>query len=219
MIKVGILGNKGGTGKTMLAVHLTYAVSRYDKVLFVDTDYAQGSGLNWLLGRDKQHKPYTLFTKNNVSGYLIGKNVVEGFEGLLGVDKDFKYVIVDGRPEPLVTAEVLRYVMNGAIIAPVDISADTIKQVRDLYNAIEKENVNVRKYIVVNKMTQSRISQQLLREIDEMGFNMISVLSYAEYMKWAEKENKPIWQIKGSGRVKHSDVLKEIGYWIVQGRL
>lgn len=228
MKKIAILGNKGGTGKTAIAVHLAYAISEREPVLFIDTDYAQHSGLNWLLGRWKTN--YELKTKYSLDGnpnlemMSLGKEDIGQLDKIVKESKEedfWDYVIIDGRPEPEVTAEVLKVLddKNDVVILPIDIGDDSIKQTQDLREKMTEYKLKIKSYVIVNKMSQSRISTSLMQKIEDLGFDVIADLSFIEYMKWAERDGVPLWKIRGAKRTKHCDIFHHLGLWIIRGRI
>ena len=51
-MKIGILNQKGGAGKTTIALHLAHALAlRGDRVMLVDAD-PQGSSRDWATARE-----------------------------------------------------------------------------------------------------------------------------------------------------------------------
>lgn len=84
---ISILNQKGGVGKTTLAVHLTTALARKNRrVLLVDAD-PQGSALDWAAARHGT----PLFPVVGLPKSSIHKEIA----GLAG---DYDFVIVDGPP-------------------------------------------------------------------------------------------------------------------------
>lgn len=205
-MKVAIIGNKGGGGKTTVAVHLFYAISQVEECILVDTDYSQRSALDWV-GTDKFQKGRILYGKSFDEIVDILKNV----KG--------KNIIIDGRPQLEITLEILKTLsQNDAIITPIWIDREHIEKLKELYLEMMTRNFKVvKRYTIINGMTGARISHNLLAFCREYGFDILALLSYTEYMKIARNENKPIWEI--SGRVKHGDIFKFIASLIMRERI
>jgi len=217
--KIAIVGNKGGTGKTFIAVHIAYAVCDLKKeVLLIDTDYGQYSALNWILGRGKKYKPGEIYSWG-VYLHCVGVKEDEIKEQIKEYEKKYKYIVIDGRPEPRITGDILEAVEGHRIIIPIAVEAEAIKQARELWEMIEKYKVNVKKYAIINKLTQARVSQTLFNEIEKMDFIVLSVFSRNDRVLIAERECVPIWQVRFSGLIKHGEMLREIGRWFVMGWL
>ena len=86
-MKIGLLNQKGGVGKTTLAVHIADAMARKKKrVLLVDAD-PQGSALDWAASRDGD----PLFPVAGLPKPSIHKELPSLAEG-------YDRVIIDGPP-------------------------------------------------------------------------------------------------------------------------
>ena len=86
-MKIGLLNQKGGVGKTTLAVHIADALARRKKkVLLVDAD-PQGSALDWAASREGE----PLFPVAGLPKASIHKE-------LPSLAKGYDMVIIDGPP-------------------------------------------------------------------------------------------------------------------------
>jgi cellulose biosynthesis protein BcsQ len=223
-MKIGVLGNKGGVGKTFVATQLAYEIAKRSKVLFIDTDYSQHSGLNWLLGRwtnEGKGKVYAgnkiYKVRDNLDCIWVGENR-QDLERLKNYLKyDYPHFVIDGRPEVVVTGVVLECLRGEVVILPVDISDDTIFQVQQLSEAINESKIKVRQYVIVNKMSQARISQFLYSKIEKCGFVIIGLLPLTEWVKYAEARGKSVGEL--TRRVKMYDFFNMLAYWVISGRL
>ena len=87
MTVISFLNQKGGVGKTTLALHVAAALARSSRVLVVDAD-PQGSALDWANAR----------SKDPVAFPVIGlpKNTLH--KQIPSIGQDYKWVIIDGPP-------------------------------------------------------------------------------------------------------------------------
>jgi chromosome partitioning protein len=195
-MKIGVVGNKGGTGKTFIAVNLAYGLAKVgEKVLFIDCDIDQHSGLNWFLGRwneeggQRDYMPEKKYkVRENLEAIWLDElKKIEEFE-----PDGYTIYIYDGRPAMEVTARILAKVDR--VILPVDLSDDTIYQAQTVREAIGKKQ-DVVVYVIINKLTGTKISQNLVNKIEKMGFFVIGSMPYIERVKYAELNNTSIYEV------------------------
>lgn len=139
---IGILNQKGGVGKTTLAVNIADAIARSGKrVLVVDAD-AQGSALDWAAAREA--KP--LFPVAGLPRASIHKE-------LPALAKGYQAVIIDGPPR---VYEVARSVIMASdlILIPVQPSPYDVwaaKEIVDLLNEAQAFKPNLKSAFVINR--------------------------------------------------------------------
>ena len=86
-MKIGILNQKGGAGKTTIALHLAHALAlRGDRVMLVDAD-PQGSSRDWATARETD-APFSVI---GLDRPIIHKEITKLSGG-------YDYVIIDGAP-------------------------------------------------------------------------------------------------------------------------
>ena len=86
-MKIGILNQKGGAGKTTIALHLAHALALRDyQVMLVDAD-PQGSSRDWATARESD-APFSVI---GLDRPIIHKEITKLSQG-------YDYVIIDGAP-------------------------------------------------------------------------------------------------------------------------
>ena len=86
-MKIGILNQKGGAGKTTIALHLAHALALRDyQVMLVDAD-PQGSSRDWATARETD-APFSVI---GLDRPIIHKEISK-------LGKGYDYVLIDGAP-------------------------------------------------------------------------------------------------------------------------
>lgn len=86
-MKIGILNQKGGAGKTTIALHLAHALALRDyRVMLVDAD-PQGSSRDWATARES-NAPFSVI---GLDRPIIHKEIAPLSQG-------YDYVLIDGAP-------------------------------------------------------------------------------------------------------------------------
>lgn len=139
---IACLNQKGGVGKTTLAVHLAAYLARAGRVLLVDSD-PQGSALSWAAARGDKAPPF------NVIRY--DKPTLHRDVASLG--KGYAHVVIDGPPRvtDLATSAIgaADIVLTPVQPSPYDVWA--CGEVVKLVKQVQIYKPAVRQFLVINR--------------------------------------------------------------------
>jgi chromosome partitioning protein len=139
---ISFLNQKGGVGKTTLAIHVATALAKNDnRVLLVDAD-PQGSALDWSDAREENR----LLT---VLG-LPKKNL---HKELPNLTNDFDHVIIDGPPRVYNVARSAM-IASDLVIIPIQPSPYDVWAAKEIIDLIEEATVfknSLKAAFVVNR--------------------------------------------------------------------
>lgn len=222
MIKIGIINQKGGVGKTTIAFHLSYLFSRIGKkVLLVDID-PQGnltSCFKKQLLKENHIKliyegqiPTPLEVEPNI--FLIGADItLSKYEADAKLANFFKLqnlldnlnqdiAIMDGPPSlGLFTSNVL--LASEYIIIPIDMSKFALLGLKDLLDSIENIRINTNKKLsvlgIVLSSVQNRFNyhKEIVNNVMQEYKNIIfkTILPESVKIKEAISKGQPVFDI------------------------
>jgi chromosome partitioning protein len=160
MATIALVGNKGGAGKTTLAVNLASALAKTGSTLICDSD-PQGSSLQWRLICENEQAPQVIDTAWDLR------------QQLEQVGQRHEHVLIDCPPsvnamqthEALCAADVALIPVQPS---PLDLWA-TVHMDHSIEQA-RKVNPKLRALIVVNQLEpRTKLSKLVRQGIDELG--------------------------------------------------
>ena len=162
---ISIENQKGGVGKTTIAIHIAQALAMGDSsVLLVDAD-PQGSARDWAAAREKE----PAFS-------VIGLDRPTLHRDLPAIAANYDHVVIDGPPR---VTDLARSVIIAAdlVIIPVQPSPYDVWAANDVVNLIKEASVfkeNLKSAFVINrKIVNTAIGRDV---VDALGGYEIPVL-------------------------------------------
>ncbi len=162
---VSIQNQKGGVGKTTLAIHLSHALSMMPaKVLLVDAD-PQGSARDWATAR-KDEPPFT----------VIGLDRPTIHRDLPSMAKNYDHVVIDGPPR---VSELARSAIAAAdlVLIPVQPSPYDVWAAQEVIDLITEASVfkeNLKSAFVINrKITNTAIGRDVLTALADFNLPIL----------------------------------------------
>lgn len=151
---IALVGNKGGAGKTTLALNFAAGLSRNASTVIIDAD-PQGSSLQWRAIKEDDNFPY----------------VMEGTEDLTHIARqasdDYQHVVIDCPPsvhadQTHAALQVCDLALIPVQPSPVDLWA-TVHIVRAIEDA-QEFNRGMRALLVINQIEARTTLSRLVRE-------------------------------------------------------
>ena len=174
---ISIQNQKGGVGKTTLAIHISHALSlKGTKVLLVDAD-PQGSARDWAAARSDK-TPFS----------VIGLDRPTVHRDLPALAKDFDHVVIDGPPR---VSDLARSAIIAAdiVVVPIQPSPYDVWAADEVIKLIQEASVfkeNLKSVFAINrKITNTAIGRDVA---DALGSYDIPVLksSVSQRVAFAE---------------------------------
>lgn len=157
---IAVQNQKGGVGKTTLAVHISYVLSLNGKVLLLDSD-PQGSARDWAAARNEQ-PPFTVIALDRPTIH----------RDLPTMATDYDHVVIDGPPR---VSELARSGIIAAdlIVIPVQPSPYDVWAAQEVLALIREASVfkeNLKSLFVINrKIVNTAIGRDVVTALTDMG--------------------------------------------------
>jgi chromosome partitioning protein len=203
---IGLLNQKGGVGKTTLAISLAHALSnsKTKKVLLVDSD-PQQSALNWSQVKD-----------SSPSFSVIGLATKTIHRDLPEISKNYDHVIIDSPPR---VTDIARSVILASeiILIPCTPCVFSVWAFEETVNLIEEASVfkpNIKHAILINrKSTKTLISKSLIKTIKESEIRMMkTMISERVVFASASLQGKTIFEMQKNddSKIKAMQEIKKL---------
>ncbi len=156
---ISIQNQKGGVGKTTLAIHISHALSANQaKVLLVDAD-PQGSARDWTAARQNE-PPFT----------VVGLDRPTIHRDLPNMAKNYSHVVIDGPPR---VSELARSAIAAAdlVLIPVQPSPYDVWATQEVIDLIKEASVFKEKlksaFVINRKIVNTAIGRDVLKALAE----------------------------------------------------
>ena len=192
---IGLINQKGGVGKTTIAISLAHALTLKnpsESVILVDAD-PQQSSLNWSEIRE-----------DDLPFAIIGLAKKTLHRDLSPIIKNYKHVIIDSPPRVSDLARSCIAASDIVVIpctpSPYDIwaSEETVKLVQEA--TIYKENLKYL-FVINRKITNTAIGRDVSRILEKMEMNVFkSQISQRVIFAEVAVTGKTIFEIDPKGK-------------------
>lgn len=194
---IAITNNKGGVGKTFLAVNLGWYLQRKGyRVLVIDMDEEQADATKWITGYKVKDPDFGKMYEGNDGLKVVwgqGKDV----RIKEGIEEKFDFIVIDGRPSVSIGGTAIW--RADLVIFPVD-GRLSVENLGRLLPLIEEVKGVKQRVIIINRHKVrtglGKIQFDLARAIGAELFPY----AIGDTVRIGEAENQgvSIWDVKGS---------------------
>ncbi len=156
---IAVQNQKGGVGKTTLAIHISYVLSSFkNRVLLIDAD-PQGSSRDWAAAREEQ-PPFSLVGLDRPTIHRDLPNLAEGYD----------HVVIDGPPR---VTDLARSAIVAAdlVVIPIQPSPYDVWAAVEVINLIKEASVfkeSLKSVFVINrKIVNTAIGRDVVEALAE----------------------------------------------------
>ena len=156
---IAVQNQKGGVGKTTLAIHISYVLSSFkNRVLLIDAD-PQGSSRDWAAAREEQ-PPFSLVGLDRPTIHRDLPKLAEGYD----------HVVIDGPPR---VTDLARSAIVAAdlVVIPIQPSPYDVWAAVEVINLIKEASVfkeSLKSVFVINrKIVNTAIGRDVVEALAE----------------------------------------------------
>jgi chromosome partitioning protein len=162
---ISIQNQKGGVGKTTLAVHISHALALRDEpTLLLDAD-PQGSARDWAVAREGQ-PPFS----------VVGLDRPTIHRDLPAIAKNYAHVVIDGPPR---VTDLARSAIAAAdlVLIPVQPSPYDVWAAQEVINLIQEASVFKEKlksvFVINRKIANTAIGRDVTEALSGYGLPVL----------------------------------------------